>query len=195
MSKNENKDPIKKKNGISLKDKKSIIDDINANISYDVIQHKYNLKNKSNISEIWKHREKYLAAHNDPYASPLNKSLKTTKLKQIDNGLTNFITNCNQQGVMVNDKLLREKALEIAKVANIVNFKVRNGYIEIFKARKSIHFENIHGEANSVDQNVIEQWYTMKLKDHLHLIDPENIYNGDELGLFWRMQTKSSYVV
>jgi hypothetical protein len=51
-----------------------------------VIQHKYNLKNKPNISEIWKHREKYLAAHNDPYASPLNKSFKTTKLKQIDNG-------------------------------------------------------------------------------------------------------------
>jgi hypothetical protein len=99
-----------KKNGISLKYKKSIIDDINANISYDVIQHKYNLKNKSNISEIWKHRVKYLTAYKDPYASPLNKSLKTTKLKQIDNGLTNFITNCNQQGVMVNNKLLREKA-------------------------------------------------------------------------------------
>jgi hypothetical protein len=64
-------------------------------------------------------------------------------------------------------------------VANIVDFKGSNGYIGKFKARKSIHFENIHGEANSVDQNVIEQWYTMKLKDHLHLIDPENIYNGD----------------
>jgi hypothetical protein len=87
-----------------------------------VIQHKYNLKNKPNISEIWKHREKYLAAHNDPYAFPLNKSFKTTKLKQIDNGLTNFIIYCNQRGVMVNDKLLREKALEIAKVANIVDF-------------------------------------------------------------------------
>ncbi len=160
-----------------------------------MIQHKYNLKNKPNISEIWKHREKYLAAHNDPYASPLNKSLKTTKLKQKDNGLTNFITYCNQQGVMVNDKLLREKALEIAKVANIVDFKGSNGYLEKFKARKSIHFENIHGKANSVDQNVFEQWYTIKLKDHLHLIDPENIYNGDELGLSWRMQSESSYVV
>jgi hypothetical protein len=27
------------------------------------------------------------------------------------------------------------------------------------------------------------------------LIDPENIYNDDELGLFWRMQAKSSYIV
>jgi hypothetical protein len=96
---------------------------------------------------------------------------------------------------MVNDKLLREKALEIAKVAKIVDFKGSNGSIEKFKARKSIHSENIHGEANSVDQNEIEQWHTMILKDHLHLIDPENIYNGDELGLFWRIQTKSSYVV
>ncbi len=26
--------------------------------------------------------------------------------------------------------------------------------------------------------------------DLIHLIDPVDIYNGDELGLFWRMQGK-----
>jgi hypothetical protein len=56
-------------------------------------------------------------------------------------------------------------------------------------------YGTIHGEANSVDVNVIENWYSIQLKDHIHLIDPENIYNDDELGLFWRMQAKSSYVV
>ncbi len=53
----------------------------------------------------------------------------------------------------------------------------------------------IHGEANSADVNDIENWYSIQLKDHIHLFDPENIYNGDELGLLWRMQAKSSYMV
>ena len=83
----------KKKDGISVDIKKQIIDDIGADISYDIIQAKYNLKNKSNISQIWKLRDKYLAAYQDSTCSPLRKSLKTTKLCQIDVGLTNFINN------------------------------------------------------------------------------------------------------
>ena len=41
---------------------------------------------------------------------------------------------------------------------------------------------------------MIENWYSSQLRDHLNLIDPENIYYGDKLGLFRIMQTKSSYV-
>jgi hypothetical protein len=32
--------------------------------------------------------------------------------------------------LMINDKLLKEKALELAKVANVVNFKASSGYLE-----------------------------------------------------------------
>ncbi len=97
---------------------------------------KYKLKNKSNSSQIRKLRYKYLKAYNSPYASPLNKSLKTTKLTAIDDGLTNFITNCNQSGTMINDHMLKEKALEIAKVINKNDFKGSNGYLEKFKSKK-----------------------------------------------------------
>jgi hypothetical protein len=37
--------------------KKKIIDDVNAGIHYNAIQFKYNLKTKSNISQIWSIRE------------------------------------------------------------------------------------------------------------------------------------------
>ena len=72
MGKNKEKTE-KKKDGISLDTKKQIIDDIGADISYDIIQAKYNLKNKSNISQIWKLRDKYLAADQDSTCSPLRK--------------------------------------------------------------------------------------------------------------------------
>ena len=43
-------------------------------------QAKYKLKNSSNISEIWKNRDKYLSAYSNPIGSPLRKTLKSTKL-------------------------------------------------------------------------------------------------------------------
>ena len=52
-----------------------------------------------------------------------------------------------------------------------------------------------HGKASSVDENVIERWFASQLRVHIHLIHPDNIYNGDELGLFWRMRPKSTYVI
>lgn len=191
MSNKENK----KKDAISIDVKKKVIDDVNAGINYDVIQAKYKLKNKSNISQIWSMREKYMAAYNDQTASPNRKTLKKTKLTNIDTGLRNFIHNCNESGLMVNEKMLKEKALEIARVSKLDTFKASNGYLENFKQRNMIMFSKIHGEANSVDGNVIERWFDSQLREHIHLIDPDNIYNGDELGLFWRMQPKATHVV
>jgi hypothetical protein len=56
-------------------------------------------------------------------------------------------------------------------------------------------FTNVHGEASSVNVNVVEWWLGNQLRDHIHLVYPANIYNGDELGLFWRTQPKSTYNV
>ena len=102
------------------------------------------------------------------------------------------MTNCN---TMNNENLLREKALDIANLLNNNDFKSSQGYIEKFKKRNQIIFTKIHGEASSVDINVIETWYISQLKDHIHLVDPDNISNGDELGLFWRMQARSTYAI
>ena len=49
-----------KKEGISLQMKVKVIKDVEQNVDYAVILQKYKLKNKSNISQIWKLRDKYL---------------------------------------------------------------------------------------------------------------------------------------
>ena len=126
MNKESKENKENKKNGICLQIKKEIIDKVEANVSYDLIMEQYALKNKSNISQIIKNKGKYLAAYNESLSSPLRKTLKSTKFKQIDNGLKAFIANCNQSGAMVNDRMLKEKALEIATVTNVTNFKASN---------------------------------------------------------------------
>ena len=51
-----------------------------------------------------------------------------------------------------------------------------------------------HGEANSVKPDIIISWH-YKLVDYLKNIDQENIWNGDELGQFWRLMPSKSYVI
>ena len=46
-----------KVNANSIDVKKKIIDDVNAGIHYNAIQVKYDLRTKSNISQIWSIRE------------------------------------------------------------------------------------------------------------------------------------------
>ena len=93
-----------KKNAITIDQKKGIIDDVAAGIAYDKIKEKYKLKSSANICTIYAKREKYLAAYRNVNASPLRKTLKTTK-----------------DGVTINDVILKTRALEIANDLKIEN--------------------------------------------------------------------------
>ena len=48
-----------------------------------------------------------------------------------------------------------------------------------------------HGEANSVDPDIIISW-RLKLEDYLQNVEPENVFNGDEMGQFWRLMPSKS---
>ena len=87
-----------KRQAISIEEIKKIIEDIKGGVDYDKIKVKYKLKNSSNVCEIWKKGDKYLAAYVNPVGSPLRKTLKSTKYMDIDKGLVNFISNYNSRG-------------------------------------------------------------------------------------------------
>ncbi len=50
---------------------KKVVDDVNAGVDYEVIKLRHDLKNSSNIFQIWKNRDKFLGAYNDLIGSPL----------------------------------------------------------------------------------------------------------------------------
>ena len=102
--------------------KKKILDEIEKGTPYSVIQTDFNLKSYSNISEIKRNKAKILESYNSN-DSPLRKSLKKTKFETIDKSLFNFINNCNDKGVPINSRLLREKAIQVSKEAGFADFK------------------------------------------------------------------------
>ncbi|CAF0950894.1 unnamed protein product [Brachionus calyciflorus] len=64
---------------------------------------------------------------------------------------------------------IKESSLFIQS-SSLVDFKASNGYLGRFANRKSIVFGTVHGES-----------------------DPSNIFNGDEMGLFWRLHPNKTY--
>ena len=119
-----------KKLSISQKDKKEIIDAVSDGESYDIIKEKFKLNSSSNISVIIKNKDKYLEAYNSSVGSPLRKN---TKFKEIDEGLKNFIANSCNNGIAINDNILKVKSLNQQM---IVNSKILNLATVIYKILK-----------------------------------------------------------
>ena len=91
--------------------------------------------------------------------------------------MKNFIANSCNNGIAIDDNILKEKALELAKIADFKDFKSSNGYLQNFKKRNAIIFSKIQGEAGGVDENVISRWFGEQLNDLIANVDPDNIFH------------------
>ncbi|UYV63426.1 hypothetical protein LAZ67_2004032 [Cordylochernes scorpioides] len=67
------------------------------------------------------------------------------------------------------------------------NFEASNGWLEKFKARRNIAFKRLHGEAGSVDANSVATWKGGIIPSLLAEYSPQDIFNADETGLFYKL--------
>ena len=89
----------------------------------------------------------------------------------------------------MNGLILVEKAIQFAKQLNL-NLKkndVSEGWISRFKKRHNIQFRVIAGEAGAVDQNTVDNWIKNSWPKIRTGYDDEDIFNGDECGIFYKM--------
>ena len=76
----------------------------------------------------------------------------------------------------------------LAKDLGHDNFAVTTGFIDRWKTRHLIGMKKISGEENSVPEEAIEPWISSILPDLLKKYKPEDVYNADETGLFYKLQ-------
>ena len=60
--------------------------------------------------------------------------------------------------------------------------------------RKDIVYKKLHGEAESVDQNGVDEWQTNCLSALLKQFKAEDIFNADETGMFYRCLPDRTHV-
>ena len=84
--------------------------------------------------------------------------------------------------------ILLAKAEEFSQKLEIENFKDSTGWLERFKEQNGITFKKVCGEAKSVDMTSMDmtEW-GQRLSRLLEQYSPDDIYNADETGMFYRL--------
>ena len=95
----------------------------------------------------------------------------------------------------ISRELVKARAIYEAKIRNITNFKVSDGWFSNWRWRYNISkCVRLHGEAGDIDLEAAE--LEMKcFRDLLVGYDVKNIFNMDEAGLFFRAIPSHSYYI
>jgi DDE superfamily endonuclease/Tc5 transposase DNA-binding domain len=113
---------------------------------------------------------------------------RAPKFPKIEEGLWLWCLGAMNDGVIITEQILSEKASLLARALGIndTDFKQSNGWIAKFKNRHGIRQFKLHGEAESAPLDILPD-ARADLKQLLAQYDPDDVFNADETGLFWRM--------
>jgi hypothetical protein len=138
------------------------------------------------ISDTLRAKERWLAVDLNSHQAGLKRE-KKVPFPLIEEALTIWVESALQTGLVLTDDILSTKALEFAFLLKEDKFKGSNGWVDGFKKRHNLKQYNIHGEAASAP---LENLSTMRedLRQTLKDYNPEDIFNCDETGLFWKMK-------
>lgn len=182
-------------NPISLEEKYNIIKDVEVNKMKHVdIVKKYKLRYSSNINSILKRRDEIVKRFESSDYDVKRKRLRNGNYEKIEEVLITWMRVIWTPEMRLNGPLIREKALELAENYKVDGFQASDGWFERFKKRFQIKYKTIHGESESVDTNVVENW-KMRLDSLIEGYSSRDIYNGDEFGLFWLLSPKKSMLL
>lgn len=122
------------------------------------------------------------------------KRKREAKFPEIAEPLFVWFKEKRAQGVLPSGSLLKQKAADIASSLKIENFTPNDGWFTRWKDRHGIAFKQEHGENKSADCPAANTWLKEKLPGILAEFKPENIYNADETGLFYKLLDSRGYV-
>lgn len=115
------------------------------------------------------------------------KRQRASSYEEVEKALLIWIKYARAQNVPISSIIVKEKALQIAAEFGEKEFSASNGWIDRFKTRHNLTFKKICGEANDVDPEITEEWKTTILKTVCEQYKPNDIFNVDECGLFYRL--------
>ena len=109
---------------------------------------------------------------------------------EVEEALLKWFKVARGKNVPIDGPYMMQKAGELALRLGMSEgqFKASSGWLERFKERHGISFKKVCGEEKSVDvsSNQMEEWQrtlSVILKEY----KPDDIYNADETGLFYRL--------
>jgi len=115
----------------------------------------------------------------------IKRELKKTLNEDVNEIVWEWFVSVRAKNHRVLDPMVEEYAKKIAQKLGKTEFKASNGWLESFRKRHKIVFNELCGESSDVNSETIEEWVA-KLPSIIQGYEPENIANSDETGLFFR---------
>lgn len=113
--------------------------------------------------------------------------IKSTKNDSVDEALLIWFKQHRAANNAIDGEILLTKANELA--TGMETETVSKSWIERWKKRHSIGFARVVGESASVNMDIIRTWREKTLPDLMSRYRPEDVFNMDETGLFYRLTT------
>lgn len=108
------------------------------------------------------------------------------KEPNVEEALDQWFSLVSNRGVCISGPILKAKAEELAKKFQINDFLATDGWLSRWKVRRNIKFKKIHGEKSGANYKGAEEWKKKLLPVYLKTYNPDDIYNADETGLYFR---------
>lgn len=184
---------------LTLGEKLEVIKDYEKLNSLRVVAEKWDISHKT-VQRIYNQRDSLKKAFEE------NHSLATCRINnrldengaQIDQLVWNWFTVARSKQIPISGDLIRQQALFFAKKLEpdgtspneaapneTSSFKASPGWLEKWKLRHNVSSRVISGESAAVDEDIVDD-FCLRLPDLVEGFAPENIFNADETGLFYR---------
>ncbi|XP_025420572.1 tigger transposable element-derived protein 4-like [Sipha flava] len=172
---------------LSLKEKIEILDKVKllpSGTSQRKIAEKLCVP-KSTVAKLLKEevilREKFNSTQNGN-----QKRKREGKDPEVEEALSEWFSLITSHGVRVSGPMLKCKAKELSQKIGNNQFIATDGWLSRWKVRHDIKFKSSHGKKASADVSTSNDWKTNRLQKILNNFSPDNIFNADETGLYYR---------
>ena len=150
---------------------------------------------QNTLSTWLKTKDKLKLAVESAEFGPKSKKMRKAAHPDVEDAVDLWLADARGQDVSISGPILREKAEILSKELGHNEFKCSTGWLTRYKGRKDIKFRSIKGEAKSAPMADVNLWKDTRLPQILQEYKPEDIYNADETGLFYRLQPDKSLVL
>lgn len=150
---------------------------------YSKVVEKFGIS-RTQAQKILKEKEVILTEYENNMQSG-KKRVRSAKYSDVNEALWEWYTRCRESNIPVDGTMLQQEALLIAEELGITGFTTSNGWLQRFKQRYNLQKMANAGEDEDVSKETLENWNECKLEIRRGW-SPENVWNMDETGSFWR---------
>ncbi|GBC37707.2 tigger transposable element-derived protein 6-like [Rhizophagus irregularis DAOM 181602=DAOM 197198] len=109
-------------------------------------------------------------------------------LKEIDEALGFWVEKAIDNNITISGELLAQKACDFATLLDVQDFKGSDGWVAGFKKCHNLESYVKHGEAASAPSEEDLNEMRKDLQNILKEYSPDDIFNIDKTGLYWKME-------